>query len=71
MISRELELWEEGLEKCGEGSATVAEGELGRDVEFGHGLVLLGKIEEGVVAEAVGASGSGENFTFDGAVSDG
>src|SRR5580704_5928798 len=55
-------------EQCGEGSAAMAEGEFGLDVELGHGLVLFGEIEERVVAEAVGASGCGEDFAFDGAV---
>ena len=49
------QLYEEG----GEGSAAVAEGEFGGDVEFGHGLVLFREIEERVVAEALGALGSG------------
>lgn len=59
---------EKGLEECGEGSATVAEGEFGLDVELGHGLVLMGEIEEWVVAEAVGTARCGEDFSFDGAV---
>ena len=41
-----LELREEGLEESGEGPASVAEGELGFDVELGHGLVFVGEIEE-------------------------
>ena len=62
---------EEGLEERGEGSTTMAEGEFGSDVEFGHGLVLFGEIEERVVAEAVGAARCGEDFSFHGAVADG
>ena len=46
----------ECVEEGGEGSAAVAEGEFGLDVEFGHGLVLFGEIEEWIVAEAVGAA---------------
>src|SRR5260370_1789785 len=61
----------EGVEECGEGSTSVAEGELGLDVELGHGLVLFGEVEERVVAEALGAAWRGENFAFDGAVADG
>ena len=49
----------------------MAEGEFGFDVEFGHGFVLLGEIEERVVAEAVGAAWCGQDLAFDGAVSDG
>ncbi len=49
----------------------MAEGELGGDVELGHGSVLCGEIEEWVVAEAFGAAGGGEDFAFDGSVADG
>ena len=49
----------------------MAESELGLDVEFGHGLFLMGEIEEGIVAEAVHASWCGEDLAFDGAVADG
>ena len=66
-----MELWEEGLEECGEGSAAMAEGEFGFDVELGHGLVFVGEIEERVVAEAVGAAWGGEDIAFDGAMTDG
>ncbi len=59
------------FEEGGEGSAAMAEGEFGCDVEFGHGLVLFGEIEERVVAEALGAAGSGEDLAFDGAVGGG
>ena len=68
---RGLEVRKEGFEEGGEGSAAVAEGEFGLDVEFGHGLVLFGEIEERVVAEAAGAARGGEDFAFDGAVADG
>ena len=61
----------EGAEECGEGSAAVAEGEFGLDVEFGHSLGFVGEIEERVVAEAIGATGLGEDVAFDGAVADG
>jgi hypothetical protein len=61
----------EGLEEGSEGSATVAEGEFGCDVELGHGFFLVGEVEEGVVAEALGAAWSGEDLAFYGAVSDG
>ena len=53
------------MQESGEGSASVAEGEFGLDVEFGHGLVLFGKIEERIVAEALGAAWGGEDFSFD------
>ena len=49
----------------------MAEGELGGDVELGHGFVLGGEVEERVVAEAFGAAGGGEDFAFDGSVADG
>ena len=49
----------------------MAEGELGLDVELGHGLVLFGEIEERVVAEALGAAWGGEDLAFDGSVADG
>ena len=68
---RELEQRKKGGEERGEGSATVAEGEFGVDVELGHGLVLFGEIEERVVAEAVSAARGGEDFSFDGAVAGG
>src|SRR5260370_8531209 len=61
----------EGAEECGEGSAAVAEGEFGFDVEFGHGLAVAGQVEERVVAEAVSAAGLGEDIAFAGAVADG
>ena len=61
----------EGMEECGEGSAAVAEREFGADVEFSHGLVLFGEIEEWVVAEALGAAWGGEDLAFDGAMTDG
>src|SRR5271156_2650437 len=57
-------------DESGEGSAAMAEGELGSDVELGHGLVLGGEVEEGVVAEAFGAAGGREDFAFDGSVAD-
>jgi hypothetical protein len=65
---RGLELSKKGLEECSEGSTTMAEGEFGLDVEFGHGLVLFGEIEEWVVAESVGAAWCGEDLAVDGAV---
>ena len=49
----------------------MAEGELGGDVELGHGLVLGREVKEGVVAEAVCAAGCGEDLAFDGSVADG
>ena len=71
MNSQGLELRKESFEECGEGSAAMAEGEFGLDVELGHGLFLFGEIEEWVVAEASGASGCGEDLAFDGAVAGG
>jgi hypothetical protein len=56
---------EEVFEEFGEGPAAMAEGELGLDVEFGHGLFAFGEIEEGVVAEAVCALGRGQDLAFD------
>ena len=49
----------------------MAEGEFGLDVEFGHGLVFVGEIEERVVAETLRAAWSGEDLAFDGAMTDG
>src|SRR5437868_2771752 len=49
----------------------MAEGEFGVDVEFGHGLVLFGEVEERVVAEALGAAWGGEDLAFYCAVADG
>ena len=49
----------------------MAEGELSGDVELGHGFVLGGEVEEGVVAEAVCATGGGKDFAFDGSVANG
>jgi hypothetical protein len=46
----------------------MAETEFGLDVEFGHGVVLVGQIEERVVAEAFGAARCGEDFSLDSAV---
>jgi hypothetical protein len=66
-----LEVWEEGLEEGGEGSAAMAEGEFSFDVELGHGLVFVGEIKERVVAEAAGAAWGGEDLAFHGAVTDG
>ncbi len=43
-------------EECSEGTAAMAEGELGLEVDLGHGFVELGQVEEGIVAEAAGAS---------------
>src|SRR5882757_2959350 len=61
----------ECTEDCGEGSAAVAEGELGLDVELGHGLVLFGEIKERVVAEAVAAAWGDDDLTFKSAVTHG
>src|SRR5258708_6789488 len=47
------------------------EGELGLDVELGHGLVLFGEIEERVVAEAVAAAWGDDDLTFKSAVTHG
>src|SRR6266704_1528034 len=63
-----MEYREECIEECVEGASAVAEGELGGGVELGHGLVVLRKIEEGVVAEAVGSARGSEDFAFYGAV---
>ena len=49
----------------------MAEGKFGAGIEFGHGFVLFGEIEERVVAEAVGAAWCGQDLAFDGAVADG
>ena len=55
-------------EQRGDGAASMAEGELGFEVEFGHGAVEGGEIEKGVVAEATGASGGFKDEAFDGAL---
>jgi hypothetical protein len=52
-------------------ASSMAKGKSGAGVEFGHGFVLLGEIEERVVAEAVGAAWCGQDLAFDGAVADG
>ena len=55
-------------EKCDDGTAPMAQGELGFEVDFGHGAVEGGEVEERVIAEAAGAPGGFENQTFDGAL---
>ena len=61
----------ERFEESREGAASVTEGELGGDVEFGHGILVGWQVEERVVAKAVGASRLGEDFAFDGSVANG
>jgi len=61
----------EFLDKSDEGAASVAQGEFGFEIDFGHGAVEGGEIEEWVIAEASGASGLGEDLAFDGSVADG
>jgi hypothetical protein len=63
-----MEYGEERIEECVEGASAMAERELGGGVELGHGLVVLRKIEEGIVAEAVGSARGGEDMAFYGAV---
>src|SRR5260370_3698854 len=63
-----MEYGEERIEECVEGASAMAEGELGGGVKLGHGLVALQKIEEGIVAEAVGSARGGEDLAFYGAV---
>src|SRR5260370_42529871 len=63
-----MEYGEERSEECVEGASAMDEGELGGGVELGHGLVVLRKIEEGIVAEAVGSARGGEDMAFYGAV---
>ena len=46
----------------------MVEGEAVGGGKLGHGAVEVGKEEEGVVAEAAGAAGSGEDEAFDGAL---
>jgi hypothetical protein len=55
-------------EEVGEGAAAVAEGELGLEIDFGHGAVEFWQIEEGVVAEASGASRGVEDRALDGSI---
>jgi len=45
--------------------------EAGDGVDLGHGEVVIGQVEEWVVAEAEGAPGGGEDFAFDYAVGGG
>ena len=59
------------MEESGEGPSSMAEGEFGFDVELGHGLVLLGEKEEGVVTEAFFAAWGGEDLAFYRAVANG
>ncbi len=70
LISGGFDPGNEHAKECGERTAAMAEGEFGEGVEFGHGRVAIGQIEEWVVAEAAGAAWGGENFAFDGAVAD-
>jgi hypothetical protein len=58
------------MEQCGEGSASVAELELDLRIELGHGAVLVGKIEERIVAETAGPAWGWEDLACDGAVGD-
>ena len=55
-------------EKRGEGSTSVTEGELGLEINFRHGAIEPGQIEEGIVTKAAGASGGVEDHAFDGAI---
>lgn len=55
-------------EKRGEGSTSVTEGELGLEIDFGHGPIELGQIEEGIVTESAGAARGVEDHAFDGAI---
>ena len=52
-------------QECGEGASAMAEGELGFEVDFGHGAVECGQVEERVVAKAAGAAGRVEDEAFD------
>ena len=58
----------EFFEEGGEGATSVAEGEFGGDVEFGHGFFIGRKIEERVVAEALGSARCDQDFAFYGAI---
>jgi hypothetical protein len=54
--------------ECGEGATAMTEGELGLEVDLGHGAVELGEIEKRIVSETAGAAGSVEDHAFDAAV---
>ena len=68
VISVGLELRDEVIEESSEGSSAMAEGEAGDGVDLGHGESFFGDIEEGIVAEAGGSAGGGEDDSFDCAV---
>src|SRR5580692_1493812 len=55
-------------EKCGEGAAAMAEGELGLEVDLGHGAVELWQVEKRIIAKAAGAARGVQDHTFDGAI---
>ncbi len=52
----------------GECAAAMADGELGLEIDFGHGAIELRQVEEGIVAEAAGAARGVEDHAFDCAV---
>ena len=54
-----------GVQEGLEGSAAMAVVLAFGGGEFGHGAAFFGQEEEGIVAEASGASGDCEDFAFD------
>src|ERR1700722_289009 len=46
----------------------MAEGELGLEIDFGHGAVKVWQIEERVIAETAGAARGAEDHAIDGAI---
>src|SRR5579862_5234670 len=55
-------------EECGESAAAMAEGELGLEVDLGHGAVELGQVEKRVVAKASSAAWRVQDHALDCAV---
>jgi hypothetical protein len=51
-----------------EGLSAMTDAEASLGIDLGHGETFVRKQEEGVVAEAAGAAGDGENLAFNGAV---
>lgn len=51
-----------------EGAAPMTQGELGLQVNLGHGALKLGQIEERVVTESAGAARSIKDDALDGAI---
>jgi hypothetical protein len=53
------------IKESGKGAAAVTKGVLGFEVDFGHGVVQFGQVEEGVVAEAASSAGGFKDESVD------